>query len=651
MATKLRIPNSLQADSRYAVPVERKAPPPMIEAADVFSVIDDNPQRSTEDDILGEMCLRQLSNELAARHFSVAVARLAEQVEQLLDQGVPIPQLQMLMAAFPTEFASGSADFHYCTAMLQKRMGEIPEAIEQLNRARIQYQQANRQSWVVRCIIDLARLYSGQENLRLAFEWLNNEAKPLIDKIGEKDVMVRAYYLLQMAHLMTDIGHLNLSTDYAHQALSLYVEVADLQGQFASQLRIARNYIQCGKYGQADTHMQLVRQYFHIGKLGTSVEVQLLNAEIHLRWYQAQFEDAIRLAQLYLKIADHEQLRNARLYARILLANLYRDSQDYRRAAKWYAETQQIINDLDQTLYQPWLDAQLAWLYLLQDDLGPALHYLAQSLRTTDLGQRMSFQVPKAVANLLQERLNPAEKLLQESLDFYQHSGDPLASGAICIYLAYIALKRQDSGTLLVYLTQIFTLFEQLGIDRLPHWWHPQIIAEVCCQAIVADISPAIVKKIITQHLGHQSLFALTKLLRIDDLDVRQQAQHLIGTITGQNMTVLAHLADGPAKQVLQNQIESGQLRADGYLRLEGELMTAKQRRHPNITLLAVFALHLSGVRRGVIANRLECSVENVRNYITTIYRHFALSAADFNSREERRQRLVKIARERGYIH
>ncbi len=665
-AIKKVSPNLPQADPHpYAnVMVAAGASLPMREeteylyVADIVAdiVADTNVQNSVPNTISVsvsvpvEKLLLQINHELATEHFYNAVALLAEQINQLLEHGVSIVQLQALLATIPTPFANVSADFCYCTAILQRRMGELNNAIAQLNHARRQYQIANRQSQIVRCIIDIARIYSSQENHRLAFQYLTDEAKPLIDRIGTMEAGVRAYYLLQMAHLATDIGHLNFSTGYAQQALSLYVEVADLEGQFASQLRIARNFMQCGKYRQADAHMQLVRQYFHIGKLGTSLEIQLLNAEIHLRWYQSQFDDAIHLTQLYLKIADHEQLRNARLYARILMANLYRDSHDYRRATKWYGETQQLITDFGHTLYQPWLDAQQAWLYLIQDELDQAHLYVSRSLQTADAGQRMSFQVQQAILNVLQGRFTTAEKLLQESLTFYTHSGDPLAICAIRIYLAYIALKQEDSGTLLVHLIQIFTCFEQLEIDSLPYWWHPQIVTEICCQAILADISPTVVKKIITQRLGQQSALALTKLLRIDDLDVRQQAQHLIGAITGQNMTVLAHLTDGPAKQILQNQIESGQLRVDGYLQLESALVTAKQRRHPNATLIAVFALHVVGIRRGVIAERLECSVENVRNYITKIYQHFALPASAFHSREERRQRLVKIARERGYI-
>ena len=94
----------------------------------------------------------------------------------------------------------------------------------------------------------------------------------------------------------------------------------------------------------------------------------------------------------------------------------------------------------------------------------------------------------------------------------------------------------------------------------------------------------------------------------------------------------------------------NGELQAERYPYLEQELMTANYRRLPNVTLLAVFGLYINGVSRNEIATQLECSIENVRNYITQIYRHFGIAARAFSTRRARWQRLVEIARERGFI-
>ncbi|MEZ4614686.1 MAG: hypothetical protein R2867_04110 [Caldilineaceae bacterium] len=451
-----------------------------------------------------------------------------------------------------------------------------------------------------------------------------------------------------MANLATEIGHLHISTDYAQKSLTLYAETGDLLGQFRAQLRMARNFIQQGHYGEAQSRLRLARDYFYIGTLGIATEIQLLNAEIHLRWYQGKINDALQPAQLYLKLADRAQLRNARLYARILLGNLYRDRGDFQLAAQWYDETQSVINEYNHRPYQPWLDAQRAWLLILQGEIDQALSHITSALATTDHGQKMSFQVSRAVLYLLQREPEQAELLLQESLHFYEQSGDPMAACAIRIYLANAAWQRGNTAVLVRQLQTIFQWLEQHNIDALPYWWHPQIVTDVCVQALIANIAPCIVDQMIVRRLKHQSIHALARYLDADDLDIRQRVNQLLTKVTGENEMLLAHLEESPAKQVLQELLESGKLQAEHYLRLEVELMTAKQRRRPNPTLVAVFALHIHGIKRRTIAERLECSTENVRNYITAIYQHFDLPAKAFHNRAARRQQLAKLARENG---
>lgn len=150
--------------------------------------------------------------------------------------------------------------------------------------------------------------------------------------------------------------------------------------------------------------------------------------------------------------------------------------------------------------------------------------------------------------------------------------------------------------------------------------------------------------------IGDHAVPPLTRLLRADDLDVRRRAHHLLNVVTGQSITILSHLPESSAKRILQELLEQGCLLADGYPRMEYELMTAKHRRHPNPTLMVVFALHILGYKREVIAKRLDCSVENVRNYITLLYQNFGLSTKQFTTRAARREQLGHIARENGYM-
>lgn len=555
--------------------------------------------------------------DLVNSHCMAQAATLLVDNLQLLFETVSNTELQDFFTTLATASPLPNTDFLYSEALFLIRVDQFVKGIAQLQQAQIAYWHAKQDASAIRCMVDIARAYFNQENFHMAIRYLTVEAKPLLDQSTLIDDSVRADFLLQMANLATETGQLDTSAHYAKHALALYVETENLYGQFRAQLRIARNFMQCGHYPEANARLQLIRQYLHIGKLGPTSEGLLLNAEIHLRWYQYRLDEALRLAHLYLKLADHEQLTYGQLYARILLANLYREKQDYWRADQWYDEAERHLKKVNYHFYQPWVDAQRAWLFILQGGLKVASTYCTRALQTNDWGQRMSFQVEKAVLNLLEGQFKHAEALLKQSLMFYEKSGDPLASSAIRIYLAYAAMQRQDTTGLLHYLQEGFGRMAHLELDVLPYWWHPQLVAEVCCQAIVADVHPTTVKSILVQRIGQQGAPALTKLLTADDIDIREEAQQLLGTVTGQNMTVLAHLEDGPAKQVLQDHLAQGHLRLDGYARLEVELTTAQLRRSPNVTLLAVFVLHTHGVKRAMIAAQLGCSVENVRNYIT----------------------------------
>lgn len=607
------------------------------------------PQYSINEQLTYEQYLNQIKTLIRQAHFDDVCTLLADQVDYWLEDD--IREFERWLDTVPAEKGQQNGDYHFSRGMVAMRSGAIEEALHHLQAAESLYQSPAQSARAIRCVIEIARIYHAQEDFHSANHHLSEKAELWIAQAPAIQPSLRAYFHLHTAHLATDIGQLNRSIEHAQQALMLYAECNELLGQFRAQLRVARNMIQLGAYQEADSRLKLTREYFHIGKLGAQSEALLLNAEIHLRWYQWHYIDALRLGQLYLKLADHAQLRNARIYARILLGNLYRDMAEYRPAAYWYDETEKLLTEYDHQLYQPWLAAQRAWLFLLQDEIALAKEYCAASLQTTDRGQLMSFNVEQAALFLLDGKADAAESILLDSLDFYEQSTDPLACSAIRMYLAYAAMQKEEPSDTLRHLEAAFSWLATHDINVLPYWWHPRIVAEVCSQALVIDLYPEVASSILVQRLAHHSTGALQKLLHADDLDARRRAQQHLSLITGQTMTILAHLADSPAKRVLQELLDEGHLRADNYPILEAELMTAKQRRQPNPTIVAVFALHALDEKRQHIAERLECSVQNVRNYITEIYQHFDLSAEEFTRRVARRKRLAKIARERGFMN
>ena len=109
--------------------------------------------------------------------------------------------------------------------------------------------------------------------------------------------------------------------------------------------------------------------------------------------------------------------------------------------------------------------------------------------------------------------------------------------------------------------------------------------------------------------------------------------------------------SSSPNKQVIEELLGQGELCAETYHELENELMTAHNRQSPNPTIIAVFGLYIKGWTRAEIAKTLACSSENVRNYITLIYQHFDLPVERFRNREARKQKLIEVARVRGFIY
>jgi DNA-binding NarL/FixJ family response regulator len=158
------------------------------------------------------------------------------------------------------------------------------------------------------------------------------------------------------------------------------------------------------------------------------------------------------------------------------------------------------------------------------------------------------------------------------------------------------------------------------------------------------------VEQILVQHLGKTSLPFLKLLDTTADIELRRRALRLQQRIMGSGDPV-THLSAGANKRVIEELLDQGNLRAEAYRELEAELMTATNRLTPNPTIIAVFGLYVKGWSRAEIAEELECSTENVRNYITIIYNHFGLPAFRFHKREARRQKLIEVAQARGFIY
>ncbi len=583
--------------------------------------------------------------------FGQAATRLATTIETLLDR-CPSAAIQAILARFPATHLAEDRHLAYVTGMCYAHTGQIQAAIKRLERARFSYTATDPQiEQAVRCSLALARLYCSREEFQTAYHQLHTHVQPWIEQGLLTEPTLCARFYLRMAELTPDIGYFGQTADYARKALTIYQESNDLSGQYFALVRLASALIHQGANGEAAHTIAVAKACLAAGDFAPLAHARVLNLAAHYHWYRGEIAIALELAQQYLALVDQEATSNFRVYARILLANLHRDRGCFAAARQWYTATRQVTEELHYQLYTPWIDAQEAWLDLLQGRLDQARRHIHTSLQTADLGQAMSFQVTLAVLALLEGELATAMRLLTESRAFYEQSGDRLAICTIHFYLALIAYRQGQTQVGHQQLNQVLSWLAARHIDYLPYWWHPPLLSEICAQALVADLYPDVVARIFLNHLCEAGKAALTALWHGADAGAAQRAYRLLQSLGDPIDALVAHLPDGPAKAVVASLLRSGQLAANTYPRLERELMTAMRRPKPNPTLIAVFGLYVNGVVREEIAERLDCSLAGVRNYITTIYEHFGVEMEGSKTRRARWQRLVTVVKERGFVN
>lgn len=591
--------------------------------------------------------LRQIK---AAGNDGRAAALLAEQMDALLG-GYHVSTIAALLAEFPPTLIYANRDLCYVEGMVLARTGDVQGAIKRLERARFSYTAADpRFDQAVRCSLELARLYCSREHFQVAYHHLQTEVEPLVAQGLVTDPSLCARFYLRMTEITPDIGLLHLTATYARQALGLYRDLNDVAGQLRALLRLTPTLHHQGAFAEVATTLTLAKECLADAVIQPLDRARVLNSEVHFHWYRGRLPAALDLAQEYLAMVESASAGNFRVYARMLLGNLHRDLGDFPLAQQWYDSARYLIAELDYPLYTPWVDAQEAWLRLVQGQWDRARTKIYAALQTADLGQTLSFQVALAVLHLQEGQFTVAERLLTESLAFYEQSGDQLAACSLHFYLALVAHRsgqtdrlRQELGAALGWLANRHT-------DYVPFWWHPGFMGELCGQALALDLYPEVAERIFLQHLRTAGKEALRALLYTATPAIAQRAYRLLHCLGDTVTDLVAHLPAGPAKTVLAALLERGNLIPAAYPRLEQELMTATHRPKPNPTLMAVFGLYVNGASRDEIAEQLDCSLPGVRNYITAIYDHFGVKAQAFATRRARWLRLVETARENGFV-
>lgn len=593
--------------------------------------------------------LSQFEHLLQHQSYEHACALVARHLKAFCHQLDP-RQAQALLLQFPCFPATDNAHLLYIEGVLHLCAGDYTTASTRLALAHKIASKAADYTGIMKAALALVQVALTTHDLDTAYLHLE-KSRPLFQHSLIKDLTIGGNFCLHMAQVLLARHRFVNSYDYGQQALTIYAQAHRWYGQLEARLHLALLAVRLGRYAEAEERLQpLYQALLHHPTLQT----QLLYIEALLWGHRRQLAQALHLAQRYHGLQARGLGREAHLMACLLLGNFHREMEEFVTATRWYSEAFRLLQtdvyDKKRQAFQQQLDLEYTWLQIVEGHLAEARQQIYAHVGHLQLEPAMNFQTQLAIIHLLEGDLAGAEPLLQESLTFYRHSGDQLACCALHTYLAYIALQRQTPPAIFYHLEQSFGWMTRHEIESFPQWWHPDLLAALCSQTLAADLYSDLSEQILVNYLGNHGVNALTRFLQNDDIEARRRVYRLLRIISGTTVNLLAHLPEVPGKMVLMKLLRDGRLRADHYALLEQELMTANYRRLPNVTILAVFALYINGVNRSDIAAQLECSVENVRNYITQIYHHFGVAAKDFATRKARWQRLVEIARERGFI-
>lgn len=525
--------------------------------------------------------------------------------------------------------------------------GNLDDAILLLEQARNHFAETADLSSELRAILLLAKIHHRREDLGTA-QLFTEEVATLLAESVCLEPLDRAHAYLGLARLAPDIGELGVGFQHAQQALRLFQKAGDRQGQYEAHILCKLIAGQRGHQPIAMAHMEAATQLLRSLAEGGGEQTFLLNTRSHTYWYRGLFNEALQTAREAIDRADSMGPHKFRVYNRLLCANILRAIGAYGEAELLYGEAIQVLEETGLRAFRMWVDANWAWLDLLQQRHDQARRRLYAALETANLGQAMSFNVSLAGVFAQTGRYFEAGNLLNDSLHFYLTSGDELSVCAIRFHLAYVYLKTDHPGLAEDQLTLALAWMNQWNNDYFPHWWHPALVAEVCVYTLAAEIYPVMAERILVKRVGDAAIPHLRRLLSYPNVVVRQRAAEALSLLDGLPFEQITETEDDRVRQVLIGLLTSGTLRLAHLGRLIQKLQMSRQQKKINGVLLATFGLYVEGIGRQEIAHRLGRQEKTIRNYITLIYECFGLEAE--GGRDERRRRLIEIAHAEGVV-
>lgn len=420
--------------------------------------------------------------------YAGAATSMVSQVEDLL--AADVQHLKELLARFPANFSDKSADWQFVSAMVLAAESKNDRALSALEKARHTYQFEEKNfSMAVRCMIESAHLHYVKEEFHIALHVLGERAKPLLNRPVGIEANVHALYLREMAQIYIDTGHLLTAEDLAKEALYKSREVGNQIGDARASLLLAIINQQKGDYQSMESRLLHARHLCAVAPSPKEHEfVQTFNLETHLHWYQGNLTQAAEVAKRWIQESERSRSGMQPIFAHTVLGNIQRALGAYRLAEDEYEIARRLATEKGYLLFIPWLDVQAGWQHLLQGNYSAARILIQKSLETKDKGQGISFGVFLSVLNMLEKRFEVAQNQMVEAFMFYSDSGDNIAMCGLRFNLAYAYLRLGSPELAAEMLRTGLGWLAEARVDYFPLWWHPGIMAELCCFAIEENI-------------------------------------------------------------------------------------------------------------------------------------------------------------------
>jgi tetratricopeptide (TPR) repeat protein len=587
--------------------------------------------------------ISQIHQQQRAGEWELAANLLATHAVELLDR-LSTAELAALFAPFPAPLVECLPDLWFAAGLVQARLhDDVAAAYTRLKQAAAYYttqdMQPDRAAWIY---LELARLEYARDEFAQVQQYIDRAAKLMQQNDAHAPANI-AFLDYMIASLCGDTGRVAEGLTYAQRAAHRYHLQHNPAREFRALLVVCSFAQQLGRYPVALDALSRAHACYETGRLESASFEALLNAETHLAWYRGHLEEALTIAQTWVRFSQGGDFRRQRLYAHWMLGNILRALGRYPQALDFYEQARHMASDHTPNFVR-WIDAQEAWLAVLQGDYAAAETLIHRALVSADEGQGMSFQVNLGVIELLTGRWESAERRLRASLAFYARSQDRQATCAITFHLAYLQIERGMRVTAIVKLLRPELKWLESGDNAFyPFWWHPTIVGRVAALLLGTPEFHAMGRRFFREgYLGAVGDEVLRQVyLRVSPA----QRAEISELLTSHGVTApIQPEGRTEAEHVIAAAIEQGQIELAHLSLLFQQLRTAQQRNRDNSTIVAVFLLHLQGAATADIALRLNVSRSAISHMLQIIYETFGVSR-EVGSRIEQRCALQQAVR------